>query len=102
MWKKIPDSYPLGVVSGMVSLFLFYIAIASIRQLAVNYYGNEFLFLAPKAQLFAIFLNVLFFRFAVISFEKEKFGKGVLLITVLATFVYFFLYFRYHHSVIGS
>lgn len=102
MWKKLPDSYLLGFVSGMLSLFLFYIAIASVRQLAVNHYQNEYVFMAPKVQLFAIFLNVLLFRFAVVSFDKEKFGKGILLVTVLASFVYFFFYFRYHHSMIMS
>ena len=102
MWKKLPDTYLLGIISGMVTLVLFYIVIACIRQLVANYYQNEYMFLAPRVQLFAIFMNVLLFRFAIIRFDKEKFGKGILLITVIATFVYFFFYFRFHHSMIGS
>ena len=102
MLKKLPDNFLLGIVSGMGSLFLFYIVIAGIRQLAVNHYQNEYLFMAPKVQLFAIFLNVLLFRFTVVSMDKEKLGKGILFVTVLASFVYFFFYFRYHHSMIGS
>lgn len=102
MLKKLPDHYLTGIVSGSVTLSLFYLFIAFIRQLLVNYYQNEYLFMAPKVQLFSIFLNVLLFRIVVINLEKEKFGKGILLITVLASFVYFFFYFKYHHSLVGS
>jgi len=100
--KKIPDSFLLGLVSGVATLSLFYLVFAWLRKLAVNYYGNPYMLAAPKVQLFAIFLNVLLFRFFVITLDKEKFGKGVLMVTVIISLIYFFYYFKYHLSLIGS
>jgi hypothetical protein len=100
MWKKLPDSFLLGTVSGIVTLGLFYILVAYVRILVVNHYQNPYLFMAPKAQLFAIFLNILLFRFVMISLDKEKFGRGILLATVSLSFLYFYFYFRYHQSII--
>jgi len=101
MWKKIPDSFLLGLISGIMTLGLFYLTIAFVRSLVVEHYNNPYLFGAPKPQLFSIFLNVLVFRIVIVNLDKEKFGKGILFITVLSTLVYFFYYFRYNHSLLG-
>jgi len=101
MWKKLPDSFALGIFFGLVSLALFYIVLAYIRIFIVSYYQNAYLFMAPRVHLFAIFLNILVFRFFIIKKDMENFGKGILLATVIPTLVYFFCYFKYHHSLIG-
>jgi hypothetical protein len=102
MLKKLPDSFLLGMVSGLASLSLFYFALSGIRSLLVDHYGNPYMLAAPKVQLFSIFLNVLCFRFIVVKTDKDKFGRGLLLVTILFSFVYFYYFLRYHHSIIGS
>jgi len=102
MLKKLPDSFLLGMVSGMVTLGLFYFVFTYFRSLLVDHYGNPYLLAAPRIQLFAIFLNILLFRFLVLTLDKEKLGRGLLMITILLSFIYFFYYFKYHHSLIGS
>src|SRR5207253_885626 len=102
MLKKLPDSFFLGTISGIVTLSLFYFVFAYLRSLVTAHFGNPYMLAAPKVQLFAIFLNVLVFRFLVITLDKEKLGRGLLLVTILISFVYFFYYFKYHQSLIGS
>ena len=101
MWKKLPDSLFLGIFSGFISLSLFYFLVSLIRLLVIDYYQNTFMFQAPKAHLFSIFLNVVVFRFVIVKTDKENFGKGILLATILASFVYFYCFFRFHRSIIG-
>jgi hypothetical protein len=99
-WKTIPDSVVPGFFLGFISLVLFYVILAYARIFIVNYYGNPYLLMAPRIHLFSIFLNILLFRFFMIKKNKEKFGKGILLATVMASLVYFFYYFKYHQSII--
>ncbi len=101
MWKKLPDSLLLGIFSGLISLSLFYTVLAYVRIFVVNFYQDPYMFMAPKVHLFAIFLNVLIVRFLLVKTDKENLGKGILLATVIISFVYFFYYFKYHHSLIG-
>ena len=101
MWKKFPDSLLIGIVSGCLSLSVFYCLFAFIRILIVSYYQNTYLFKAPKVAKFAIFLNVVFFRFVIVKGEKEEFGKGILLATVGVSFIYFYYFFRFHQPIFG-
>jgi hypothetical protein len=101
MWRRLPDSFLLGIFSGLVLLGLFYTVFAYIRIAIVNYYQNQFLLMAPRVHLFAIFMNILVFRFFILKTEKEKLAKGILLATVLTSFVYFFYFFKFHQSLIG-
>ncbi len=102
MWKKLPDSFIIGIVIGALSLVLFYMIFASIRSLLTDYYGDPYMLGAPRVQLFSIFLNVVCFRFVMVKTDKEKFGKGLLFITILASFVYFYYFLKFHQSLIGS
>jgi hypothetical protein len=100
MWKKIPDSIILGTISGFLSLSIFYIAFSYLRLLIVFYSSNPYILQPPRVQLFTIFTNVVLFRIVILNFDKEKFGKGILLATLLASFVYFFFLLKYHRSII--
>ena len=102
MLKKFPDSHFTGIIIGLLSMILFYFLLAYIRHIIVNHYQNQYMLMAPKVQLFAIFLNVLFFRFVMVSLNKEKSGKGILLATIAASSAYFYFWFRYNISIIGS
>jgi hypothetical protein len=101
MWKKLPDSFLIGIFSGLISLSLFYLLFVYVRMLIVNYYQDPYMLRAPKVHLFAIFLNILVFRFVMVKTDKENFGKGILLATVIPALVYFFCYFKFHQSLIG-
>lgn len=102
MWKKLPDSLFLGIFSGFISLSLFYLLVSLVRLLLINYFQNTYMFQAPKVQLFAIFLNVVTFRFVMVKTDKEDFGKGILLATVIASFIYFYYFLRFHYSIVGQ
>jgi hypothetical protein len=91
---RIKDSFLVGMLSGLLSIFCFYFLISLIRNVLVNYYGNEAIMRPPVVQLLTMLLNIIIFRLLMINLEREKTGKGFLFITVLATLVYFFIYFR--------
>ncbi len=97
--EKLKDSFITGMISGAVSIFLFYYLISFIRSLIVNYYGNQFIMRPPVVQLLTMLMNVIIFRMLMINMDKEKTGKGFLFITVLATLAYFFVYFRMRKGV---
>lgn len=101
MWKKLPDSLVAGIISGFISLGVSYFLLTSCRLLVVSYYQNTYLFQAPKVFLFSVFFNVLFFRFMMVKWEKENFGKGILLATLALCLVYFYYFFRYHQTIFG-
>jgi hypothetical protein len=92
--KLIKDSFVIGMLGGLVSIFSFYYIISAIRSLIISYYGNEYIMRPPVVQLLTMLMNVIIFRLLMINFEKEKTGKGFLFITVLMTLAYFFIYFR--------
>ena len=100
MLKKLPDSFAFGLLLGLVTLSIAYLLMRGIRMAIVNYYGNPYMFAAPKAQLFAIVLNLLVFRFTIVDLEKEKAGKGILFTTVILSLAYFFLFLRYNFTAV--
>jgi hypothetical protein len=94
--KKLPDNFWFGMLTGLLCLGISYFLIYSLRLVVVNYNGNPYSFAEPRVQLIAILINVILFRFMMVTFQKEKTGRGILFTTVLLTFIYFFLYSRYH------
>jgi len=96
MFKRIPDTFFVGIVAGIVTLFLSYLAVRTVRLLLVNHYGNEFIMAPPRIQLYSIVINVVLFRFLIIKYDKENIGKGLLFITIVLALIYFYLYSRYN------
>jgi len=101
MLRKFPDSFWFGLAFGVASLGAFYFLLTFIRQLISEYYGNPYMFGSPRVQMFSIFLNILGFRFVIVKLGREKTGRGILFATILASFVYFYFFFRYHNSITG-
>ncbi len=91
-WTK--DSYLLGIFGGGMLLLLFYFIVSQIRLGIVTYLNDPYLFGPPRSELIAVTLNMIVFRFLMIKFDKEKTGKGVLLITVLSTFAYIIIKYK--------
>jgi len=96
MFKKIPDTFFVGIMTGIVTLFLSYFVVRAVRILLVNHFDNEYLMAAPRVQLYSIVINVIIFRFMVIKFERENTGKGILFSTVILALIYFFLYTKFN------
>jgi hypothetical protein len=99
MWKKLPDNFSFGIVFGIISLFVSYMLMRSVRLAIVNYYNNEYLLAQPRVQLFTILINLIIFRFMMIRFEKENTGKGILFSTVIVSLLYFTLYYRFNYRM---
>ena len=83
------------MLTGVLCLGVSYFLLYSLRLLMVKYNGNPYSFAEPRVQLVSVLINVILFRFMMVTFQKEKTGRGVLFITVILTFLYFFLYSRY-------
>lgn len=93
-WTR--DSFIIGILSGIISLGFFYFILSFFRTLLIGYYGNEFLLRPPQVQLITMLINVIIFRILIINYGREKTGKGFLFVTVIATLVYFYIFFRMH------
>lgn len=92
--KWIKDSFIFGMLSGLVSLAIFYFLLTWLRSMLISYFGNPYMLRPPTVQLFTMLINIIFFRLLIINFEKEKTGKGFLFITVIITLAYFFIFFK--------
>jgi hypothetical protein len=94
--QKLPDNFLFGVLTALLCLGLSYFLIYGLRLLLINHYGNPFVFAEPKIQLLSVLINIILFRLMTVNLKKEKTGRGILFTTVILTFIYFFLYSRYH------
>jgi hypothetical protein len=94
-WKKLPeDSFFFGMAFGGVILFAVYYILTAIRTLLIYQSGNPFLMAPPRVQLFTIVINIILFRYIVLKLDREKTGRGLLFITLIAAFAYFYLFFH--------
>lgn len=91
-WNK--DSFIAGIIGGAVLLLVFYFIVSGIRDLIIGYLNDPYLFASPRSELIAVALNMICFRFLMLRFNREKTGKGVLFITVLATFAYIVYHYK--------
>jgi hypothetical protein len=94
--RKLPDNFLFGIVTSVLCLGLICFLLYAIRMIVIEHYGYSSALEEPKLQLIAVAVNVVLFRFIMVSLKKEKTGRGILFMTVLLTFVYLFLYSRYH------
>jgi hypothetical protein len=96
--KWIKDSFILGLLYGLVSLVIFYYMFSAIRSLIIDYYGNPYILRPPIVHLLTMLVNIILFRLLMINYGKEKTGKGLLFVTVIATLAYFFIFFKMNRS----
>ena len=98
MWSKLPgDNFLLGVVTGITSLVISYFSLRAVRLTVAEYYGNPYIFPAPRIELICMLINILFFRVMIVNLEKEKTGRGILFITVILSITYFFLFYKFNY-----
>ena len=100
MWSKLPgDSFLLGLVTGVVTLVISYFSLRAIRLSVAEYYGNPYIFPAPRIELICMLINILFFRVMIVNLQKEKTGRGILFITVILSITYFFLFYKFNYRL---
>lgn len=100
MWSKLPgDNFLLGLITGMFTLIISYFSLRAIRLSVAEYYGNPYIFQAPRVELICILINILFFRVMIVNLQKEKTGRGILFITVILSITYFFLFYKFNYRL---
>jgi hypothetical protein len=91
-WTK--DSFIVGLLSGTISLYVFYIIVSRLRLFIVTGMNDPYLFDSPRSELIAVALNLICFRFLLLKYERERMAKGILLVTVMATFIYVYCFYK--------
>ena len=93
-WMLKKDNTALGLLIGLILPGMFY-GLLSLVALVINT-GSVWAkpFEHDKMMLLAMVINIFPIRLYFVSYKFEKTGKGVLLITFLMVFSYFF-YIRY-------
>ena len=100
MWSKLPgDNFFLGLITGIVSVVISYFSLRAIRLAVAEYYGNPYIFPAPRTELICLLINILFFRVMIVNLQKEKTGRGILFITVILAMTYFFLFYKFNYRI---
>ncbi|MCC7232705.1 MAG: hypothetical protein IT242_07155 [Bacteroidia bacterium] len=88
---RIHDTLWTGTLIGIICLLGFFVLFTGIRYLLIRYFENPYILLPPRIHLFTIGANVLLFRFLMLKWNREKTGKGVLLVTLIAAIICYFL-----------
>ncbi|CAN5460176.1 hypothetical protein BH11BAC1_BH11BAC1_22950 [soil metagenome] len=95
MLNKLPqDNFLLGLFTGIASLFLSWLALRAIRMALVDYYGNPYFFPSPRIELITMLINLILFRVVIVNLKREKTGRGILFSTVVASMIFFFLFYK--------
>src|SRR4051812_32678627 len=92
--KSFKDSFVTGLLTGAISMVLFFYLLSGIRSFIINYSGNLYMLRPPAVQLFTMIINVILFRILMLNYNKENIAKGFLFITVIATLIYFYIFYR--------
>jgi hypothetical protein len=96
--KLNKDSFLSGVLLGLITITASYYLLTGLRTLLINYTGNYQTLRPPAVQLLAMLVNIILFRFLIINYKKEQTGKGLLFITVILTFIYFYAFNRVNNQ----
>jgi hypothetical protein len=93
--QRLPDNFFYGVLLAILCFIVSFFLLYSLRQ-AIIHFGNPSAFAEPLIELISVLLNIILFRVVFVNLKKERTGRGILFTTVIVTFIYFFLYSRYH------
>ena len=97
--KLNSDNFLLGVITGLISLFLIWFGLRSVRLSLIEHYGNPYFFPPPRIELITILINVIIFRIMIVNLKKEKTGRGILFITVILSLAFFYLFFKFNYRL---
>lgn len=86
-WLK-KDNIFNGVLMGMMTFISTYCLISGADWLRTKYLNLSPFMIAPRIQLLMLFMNMLLFRWLMITKEQTEKGRGVLLITFVVTIAY--------------
>lgn len=86
-WLK-KDNILNGVLMGVMSFISTYYLISGADWLRTKLLNFSPILIAPKLQLLMVFMNMLLFRWLIITKQQMDKGRGVLLITFVVTLIY--------------
>jgi hypothetical protein len=93
------DNFLFGLFAGLATLLVSYLTFRFVRASLAEHYGNPYFFPAPRIELLAILVNILFFRVMMVNLKREKTGRGILFGTVILAMIFFFLFFKYNYRL---
>src|SRR5690242_13701069 len=99
--QKLSDNFFFGVLTAILTLATSLFLIYNLRLLIINF-SNPSIFAEPLIELISVLANIILFRIVFVNFNKEKMGRGILFTTVILTFIFFFLYSRYHFRMLPN
>lgn len=85
--KLKEDSIFTGLFWGLLSMIGGYYVLLLLTNIINEIFSLNFL-PAPKLQLMLLALNVIVFRFVMLTFKKTETGKGILIVIFSATLIY--------------
>ena len=88
------DSFVLGAVIGILLPVVFYFFLLLIDQLVLVLFSRHLTHEQHLLYLLSTIINLLPVRHYLIKLKLEKTGLGILAITAILIFVYFFLFFK--------
>ena len=83
---KIKDNFWLGLLVGAASFGLFFLLFSLINWESLGAFSDR----APY--LLAFIPGIVIFRMALVKWGLDRFGRGILLLTVVGMLLVFFLY----------
>jgi hypothetical protein len=82
--------------TGIASLMLSWLVLRWGRLALAEYYSNPYFFPSPRIELISLLINLVLFRIVIVNLQLEKTGRGILFATVVLSFAFFFLFFKYN------
>ncbi len=73
------DSILSGIVIGVISITLNYLALYNFDRGYQSVTGHSSLLIAPRIQLIILAVNIILFRFMIVKWNKQETARGLLL-----------------------
>jgi hypothetical protein len=82
--NKSFDSLIAGLIIGILSIALNYIFLLNLNRLLFHFTEKDYL-QPPKLQLIILGINMILFRYLMVTWNKPRTGKGLLLLIFITT-----------------
>lgn len=93
--KLKQDNLYIGILIGIVLMVTGYFVLFYVNEWCTTTFEKNYL-PAPKLQLLLVAINVIVFRFVMLTFKRHETGKGILVVIAFTTIFYIIT----HHSII--
>lgn len=80
-----------GILFGIVCMIISYFSVLFLNKLFVYFFGKDYL-IVPKLQLIVLTVNIIVFRFVMLTYKRYETGKGMLMVIAFVTILYVITY----------